>query len=85
MRDSGDGAVPSRSHTGATGIRPFHVMAKPVGPLCNLDCKYCFYLAKASLFPAHERFASTVAASRPRTERRLIETIRVILALPTDR
>ncbi len=22
-----------------------HLMAKPVGPLCNLDCSYCFYLA----------------------------------------
>jgi len=22
----------------------FHVMAKPIGPICNLDCKYCFYL-----------------------------------------
>jgi uncharacterized protein len=28
-----------------------HVMAKPSGPLCNLDCKYCFYLEKEKLFP----------------------------------
>jgi len=28
----------------------FHVMAKPTGALCNLDCKYCFYLAKESLY-----------------------------------
>ena len=26
-------------------------MAKPIGPLCNLDCEYCFYLDKTSLFP----------------------------------
>ena len=32
-------------------------MTKPIGPLCNLDCKYCFYLEKEKLFPAHERFA----------------------------
>ncbi|HEV2499184.1 MAG TPA: anaerobic sulfatase-maturation protein [Terriglobia bacterium] len=31
----------------------FHVMTKPVGPICNLDCKYCFYLEKESLYPAH--------------------------------
>jgi uncharacterized protein len=38
-------------------LRAFHVMTKPIGPLCNLDCKYCFYLEKERLFPAHERFA----------------------------
>jgi len=27
----------------------FHVMAKPVGSACNLDCAYCFYLSKGSL------------------------------------
>jgi uncharacterized protein len=35
---------------------PFHVMTKPIGPLCNLDCKYCFYLEKEKMFPANERF-----------------------------
>ncbi|HZF45991.1 MAG TPA: anaerobic sulfatase maturase [Sphingomonadaceae bacterium] len=29
----------------------FHVMAKPSGPACNLDCTYCFYLEKEALFP----------------------------------
>lgn len=38
---------------------PFHVMTKPMGPLCNLDCEYCFYLEKARLFPANERFKMT--------------------------
>lgn len=28
----------------------FHVMTKPAGPLCNLDCKYCFYLEKENLY-----------------------------------
>ncbi|HEV2247962.1 MAG TPA: anaerobic sulfatase-maturation protein [Terriglobia bacterium] len=30
----------------------FHIMTKPVGPICNLDCKYCFYLEKENLYPA---------------------------------
>ncbi len=29
---------------------PFHVMAKPAGPLCNLNCIYCFYLEKKSIY-----------------------------------
>lgn len=28
----------------------FHVMTKPIGPICNLDCKYCFYLEKENLY-----------------------------------
>ncbi len=28
----------------------YHVMAKPVGPICNLDCRYCFYLEKENLY-----------------------------------
>ena len=34
----------------------FHVMAKPIGPICNLDCSYCYYLEKESLFPKGENF-----------------------------
>ena len=29
----------------------FHVMLKPRGPICNLDCTYCYYLAKELLYP----------------------------------
>ncbi|RKX46668.1 MAG: anaerobic sulfatase maturase, partial [Verrucomicrobia bacterium] len=31
-------------------------MTKPIGPLCNLDCKYCFYLEKEKLFPKNENY-----------------------------
>jgi uncharacterized protein len=31
--------------------RSFHVLAKPTGALCNLDCKYCFFLSKEALYP----------------------------------
>jgi uncharacterized protein len=27
------------------------MMTKPSGPLCNLDCTYCFYLEKTRLYP----------------------------------
>ena len=33
-------------------IRAVHVMTKPIGPICNLDCKYCFYLEKENLYPS---------------------------------
>jgi uncharacterized protein len=58
--------------------RPFHVMAKPIGPSCNLRCTYCFYLEKDSLFP-------------PRTSRRMSdETLELFVrqyieAQPGDR
>ena len=31
------------------GARRFHVLSKPVGALCNLDCTYCYYLSKEQL------------------------------------
>jgi uncharacterized protein len=37
--------------------KSFHVIAKPTGPLCNLDCKYCFYLEKEKLYPESESWA----------------------------
>jgi uncharacterized protein len=36
-----------------TGI---HVVAKPIGPVCNLNCEYCFYLEKQALFPVGESY-----------------------------
>lgn len=30
---------------------PFHIMLKPRGPICNLDCKYCYFLSKERLYP----------------------------------
>jgi uncharacterized protein len=31
--------------------RSFHVMAKPTGAICNLDCSYCYFLSKEMLYP----------------------------------
>lgn len=36
---------------------PFHIMTKPIGPICNLDCKYCFYLEKENLYPKTNKWA----------------------------
>lgn len=38
----------SRDSSGAYARR-FHVMAKPGGSKCNIDCQYCFYLHKEDL------------------------------------
>ena len=34
----------------------FQVFVKPVGPVCNLNCSYCYYLEKKELYPASTRF-----------------------------
>jgi uncharacterized protein len=39
----------------ATG-GPFHLLTKPVGPICNLDCRYCFYLEKERLYPGESQW-----------------------------
>ncbi len=31
--------------------RQFHLLAKPTGATCNLDCTYCFFLSKDALYP----------------------------------
>jgi len=33
-----------------------HVMSKPIGPICNLDCEYCYYLHKEELYPSGEKW-----------------------------
>ena len=30
--------------------RGFHLLAKPTGAVCNLDCSYCFFLSKEMLY-----------------------------------
>lgn len=31
--------------------KSFHIVVKPVGPRCNLNCEYCYYLEKTKYFP----------------------------------
>ena len=60
--------------------KPFHIMTKPYGPVCNLDCTYCYYLEKENLYPQQkgqnfrmpddvlEAFISQYIASQPTQE-----------------
>ncbi len=46
----------SRSLSLPTAPKAFHIMTKPIGPICNLDCKYCFYLEKEVIYPTGEKW-----------------------------
>jgi uncharacterized protein len=39
-----------------TPVEGMHIVAKPIGPMCNLNCEYCFYLEKQVLFGAGEKY-----------------------------
>jgi uncharacterized protein len=68
--------VDPRSHGTARPAavsRPFHVMSKPTGAICNLDCEYCFFLSKEELYPGsgfrmdpvvHEAYVSQLLAAQ---------------------
>jgi uncharacterized protein len=44
--------VPVTDALPAATTRPaFHLLAKPTGATCNLDCSYCFFLSKEMLYP----------------------------------
>lgn len=34
----------------------YNVMLKPFGPICNLDCDYCYYLEKKNLYMDEKKF-----------------------------
>jgi len=40
----------------AKASRPYHLFAKPIGSICNLNCDYCYYLKKESLYPEEKSF-----------------------------
>ncbi|NDJ53252.1 MAG: anaerobic sulfatase maturase [Chloroflexi bacterium] len=41
-------------HAHPTQVPAFHLMTKPRGAICNLDCKYCYFLSKERLYPGSE-------------------------------
>lgn len=55
-----DGSPTTSEPVRSTSAVPsFHVMVKPVGSACNLDCTYCYYLEKEHLYPPTENFRMT--------------------------
>jgi uncharacterized protein len=50
--------------TDENSLRAFHLMAKPTGSVCNLACRYCFYLCKDTLYPdSHFRMTDELLES----------------------
>lgn len=49
------------NYTFAPFAKPLYVMLKPVGALCNLRCKYCYYLEKKDLYPEERKFVMNEA------------------------
>ncbi len=45
----------SAAEPAVSAPQAFHLLAKPTGPICNLDCEYCFFLSKEMLYPG-DRF-----------------------------
>ena len=43
--------IPTLSAHTEVSRRAFHLLVKPTGAICNLDCRYCFFLSKESLYP----------------------------------
>ena len=43
--------MPNGSVTTGRQLDSFHLLVKPTGAVCNLDCKYCFFLSKEMLYP----------------------------------
>ncbi len=50
-------------HQPSTQSQPFHVLAKPTGPKCNLECEYCFYKEKEDNIYLENRKANSLNMS----------------------
>ena len=47
-----EGSLPVSVDTLPANTPPaFHLLAKPSGSTCNIDCTYCFFLSKEALYP----------------------------------
>ncbi len=51
MSATDDGQAGAAAGLPAAASPAFHLLAKPTGSVCNLDCAYCFFLEKEKLYP----------------------------------
>ncbi|MGC1953355.1 MAG: anaerobic sulfatase maturase [Gammaproteobacteria bacterium] len=49
-------AQASEAATTGGNASGMHVLAKPIGPVCDIQCDYCFYLEKRALFDRDEQY-----------------------------
>ena len=58
IRKGNNSFMSDEPQTSETGSLPLgiHIVAKPTGPACNLDCDYCFYLEKHALYGPVENY-----------------------------
>jgi uncharacterized protein len=48
--------VPPTVHAPDPPRAGIHVLAKPIGSICDIACDYCFYLEKRELYPRGQSF-----------------------------
>jgi uncharacterized protein len=41
-------------------LEPFNIMIFPIGPICNMDCKYCYYKDKTKYYSDVQEFKMSV-------------------------
>lgn len=47
-------SMPSVASIASEAPPEFHILVKPTGSICNLDCKYCYFLSKEMLYPGSQ-------------------------------
>jgi hypothetical protein len=75
----------TRAAAAPSGPPAFHLLAKPTGATCNLDCEYCFFLSKEMLYPGSRfRMADEMLEQYVRLARGMEVPATFRMALGTD-